>query len=43
MSAGSFTASDVTTITYDADVLKTLVKTYGTFVRAPGSWNRPTF
>lgn len=43
VSAGSFTASTAATITYDADVLKTLVTTYGNFVRAPGSWNRPTF
>lgn len=43
MSASNFTATDVATVTYDADVLKTLVNAYGTFVRAPGSWNRPTF
>lgn len=43
VSAGSFTANTAATITYDADVLKTLVNAYGTFVRAPGSWNRPAF
>lgn len=43
ISATAFTSTATTTITYDADVLQTLVTSYGTFVRAPGSWTRRQF
>lgn len=43
VSASSFSATATTTITYDADVIKAVVTSYGTFVRTPGSWNRATF
>ncbi|MEK8048800.1 PilX N-terminal domain-containing pilus assembly protein [Ideonella sp. DXS22W] len=43
ISASDFTATSRATISYDADVINAIVTSYGTFVRAPGSWNRTTF
>lgn len=43
VSATDFTATANASITYDATVINTLVTAYGTFVRTPGSWNRPAF
>lgn len=43
VSATDFTATANASITYDPNVINTLVTAYGTFVRAPGSWNRPAF
>lgn len=43
VSATDFNATANVSITYDAAVINTLVTAYGTFVRAPGSWNRPAF
>lgn len=43
VSATDFSATATVNINYDPAVLNTLVTAYGTFVRAPGSWNRPAF
>lgn len=38
--AQNFTATTAVTIAYDADVMATITKGYGSFVRVPGGWNR---
>jgi hypothetical protein len=37
-----FQATAPATLVYDADMLKTIQLFYGSFVRVPGGWNRPT-
>ncbi len=41
VAANNFSASTTATIKYEQEVLDTIRLSYGSFVRAPGSWGRP--